>query len=128
MFDLKLYSNAQNKYIKKLDNGTFEVRIPINNKLKNKELVVYYVDENNNKQVYDVTIKDGYAIFNTNHFSIYTLAEKSSPTENKTPSIKVEKKKDIKNPATSDNITYYFILTAISILGIVISKKLLKNN
>ena len=77
MFDLKLYSNAQNKYIKKLDNRTFEVRIPINNKLKNKKLVVYYVDENNNKQVYDVTIKDEYAIFNTNHFSIYTLAEKS---------------------------------------------------
>ena len=129
MFDLKLYSNAQNKYIKKLDNGTFEVRIPINNELKNKELVVYYVDENNNKQVYDVTIKDGYAIFNTNHFSIYTLAEKSSSTETKTPSItKEEKKEDIKNPATSDNITYYVILTAISILGIVLSKKLLKNN
>lgn len=129
MFDLKLYSNAQNKYIKKLDNGTFEVRIPINNELKNKELVVYYVDENNNKQVYDVTIKDGYAIFNTNHFSIYTLAEKSSSTETKTPSItKEEKKEDIKNPATSDNITYYLILTVISILGIVLSKKLLKNN
>lgn len=129
MFDLKLYSNAQNKYIKKLDNGTFEVRIPIDNELKNKELVVYYVDENNNKQVYDVTIKDGYAIFNTNHFSIYTLAEKSSSTETNTPSItKEEKKEDIKNPATSDNITYYVILTAISILGIVLSKKLLKNN
>lgn len=77
MFDLKLYSDAQNKFIKKIDNGTFEVRIPIHNELKNKELGVYYVDENNNKQVYDVTIKDGYAIFNTDHFSIYTLAEKS---------------------------------------------------
>ena len=77
MFDLKLFSKSTNKNITKLDNGSFEVRIPISEKLQGKDLVVFYVDENDNIKKYQVTISDDkkYAIFNTDHFSIYTLTE-----------------------------------------------------
>ena len=75
-FDLKLYSNTQDKYITKLDSGEFEVKIPIPENFKGKDLVVYYVDENNNKEPYTVQIENGYAIFKTTHFSIYTLGYK----------------------------------------------------
>ena len=83
MFDLKLYSNSLENYITKLLNGEFEVRIPISKEFKGKNLIVYFVDEKGNVKEYDVTIKDGFATFITDHFSIYTLAEKSTTSEDK---------------------------------------------
>ena len=79
-FDLKLYSNSIDKYISKLDNGEFEVSIPIPEDFKGKDLVVYYVDENEKKESFevDLTSKPGYAIFKTTHFSIYTLGYKET--------------------------------------------------
>ena len=78
-FDLKLYSNSLEKYITKLSNGTFEVKIPIPENFKEKNLEVYYIDELGNKETYTVNISDNYAVFNTNHFSIYTLGYKENP-------------------------------------------------
>ena len=75
MFDISLFSNSVNKYISKLENGSFEVRIPINEKFKDKNLVVYYVDDIGKVTEYPVEISNNEAIFKTNHFSIYTLAE-----------------------------------------------------
>ena len=72
-FDLKLYSDSIDEYITKLDDGAFEVKIPIPNDFKEKDLVVYYVKDNGDKEVYQVEVKDNYALFKTNHFSIYTL-------------------------------------------------------
>ncbi len=74
-FDLKLYSDSTNKYITKLDNGSFKVKIPIPENFEGKDLVVYYVKDNGEKEPYtvDTTLEPGYAIFTTNHFSIYTL-------------------------------------------------------
>ena len=79
MFDLKLFSSGLNKNITKLDDGTFEVRIPVTEKLKGKKLIAYYID-GNNKTEYPVTIDGNYAVFTTNHFSIYTLAEAPKTT------------------------------------------------
>ena len=81
MFDLKLFSKSTGENITKLSDGTFKVKIPISDKFKGKELIVYFVDENNNIREYEVTIEGDYAIFYTNHFSIYTLAEKPSEPE-----------------------------------------------
>ena len=81
MYDLKLFSNALEKNITKLEDGSFEVKIPLTENLKGKDLIAYYVDSNGKKEEHTVTVKDGYAIFNTNHFSIYTLAEKITETE-----------------------------------------------
>jgi hypothetical protein len=102
MFDLKLFSKSINDYITELDDGTFEVKIPITESLRNKNLVVYYVDDDDKKVEYKVTVKDGYAIFNTDHFSIYTLAEKA-----------------IDNPQTGDNIGLSILLGSISLIGII---------
>lgn len=76
-YDIKLFSNSLDKYITKLANGKFKVNIPVNTEFKDKNLTAYYVDENKEIHQYDVTVKDGYASFVTDHFSIYTLAEKS---------------------------------------------------
>jgi len=77
MFDLKLYSDSLKDYITELEKGKFEVRIPLPESLKEKTtLVAYYVDKNNNIKEYPIEeIEDGYAIFETDHFSIYTIAE-----------------------------------------------------
>ncbi len=82
-FDIKLHSQSLNQYITTLDNGTFEVRIPLSDEWDGKDPTVYYVDENGLPIEHEVTLTEekDWAIFVTNHFSIYTLAEKQS-TEN----------------------------------------------
>jgi len=107
-FDLKLYSNSLNKYITKLEDGTFEVKIPIPKDFKGKDLVVYYVDADGKKEEYKVEIKDGYAVFKTTHFSIYTLGYKENPD-----SVLVE------NPKTFDNIGGSITMGMLSLIGLV---------
>ncbi len=77
-FDIKLYSASRDNYVTKLDDGNFEVSLPIPEKLLGKELSVYYVDNNDTPVEHEVTIEDLFAVFKTNHFSIYTLAEKAA--------------------------------------------------
>lgn len=79
-YDIKLYSETAKKYITKLDNGKFEVKLPVPQSLEGKELMVYYVDSSNNITEYAVTVNEGFATFETDHFSIYTLAEKKADT------------------------------------------------
>lgn len=116
-YDLNLYSESSEKYIKKLSNGTFEVKIPIPEEYKGKDLIVYYVDENNKIIPYDVKPDGGYATFNTDHFSIYTLALKDTnndivANENKPVNNVTE------NPKTNDNILIYLGIGIISLIGI----------
>ena len=101
MYDLKLFSKSLNNYVSKLVNGSFEVRIPIKDEYKNKNLVAYYVDDNGKVTEYEVTVKDGYAIFNTDHFSIYTLGVKN-----------------VNNPQTGDNIINSVILAFVSVISL----------
>lgn len=121
-YDLTLYSTLTGKYITKLDNGSFEVKIPIDEKLLGKDLMVYYVDENDKVIEYKVEVKDGYAIFTTDHFSVYTLAEnavKEDVAEAKT-----------NNPQTAENIFMYLGIFSVSLLGLCTTVKLckIKNN
>ncbi|MDO5569678.1 MAG: hypothetical protein Q4G04_06205 [bacterium] len=107
IFDLKLFSKSLNQNITRLDDGTFEVKIPINESFKDKDLVVYFLKEDNTFEEYQVTIKDNYAIFYTDHFSIYTLAIKPEIATSGEP-----------NPKTFDGITFYGIIGIISLLGL----------
>ncbi|MBQ3545792.1 MAG: hypothetical protein IJA34_12560 [Lachnospiraceae bacterium] len=75
-YDLKLFSETTNNFFSKLESGMFEVRIPLPDKFKDKELVAYYVDTDDKITTYEVKVEDEYVIFLTDHFSIYTLAEK----------------------------------------------------
>ncbi len=74
MFNITLYSDSSGEYITKLENGKFEVKLPVPEKFNDKELMVYYVDADNKVTEHKVTVKDGFAIFATDHFSIYTLS------------------------------------------------------
>ena len=116
MFDLKLFSNSTNKYITKLNDGSFEVRIPIKDELKDKDLVVYYVNNNSEKEEYEVKVENGEAVFNTNHFSIYTLAERTSTIQK------------IENPQTGDNIITYILIGSISMIALIGCTLYLKKN
>lgn len=85
-FDIKLHSDSTDKYVTKLDDGSFEVRIPIPDGWDKDSLEVYYVDDKEEVTTYDVTPKDNYAVFLTNHFSAYTLATvKANTTPTKAP-------------------------------------------
>ncbi len=106
-FDIKLFSNSLEKYISKLANGKFQVKIPVGVEFKDKSLVVYYVGEDKKIQEYEVSVKDGYAIFSTEHFSIYTLAEKPEEVSEQTPEIEVNNgsanvTEDVVNDAIKD--------------------------
>lgn len=119
IFDLKLHSETLNKYITKLEDGYFEVRIPLKEEYKNKNLMAYYIKDNGEIEEYKITIKDGYGIFTTNHFSTYTIAE------NKT-SISTQ---EIKNPNTGDNIIMYIVLVIFSLISaVIVTIKLKKIN
>lgn len=105
-YDIKLYSETLENYITKLDDGTFEVKIPILEKLQGKNLTAYYVDSNGNIEEYGVEIKDGYAIFKTNHFSIYTLGYKAVLDNTE------------ENPKTADSLGTSLLIGTISLMGL----------
>ena len=105
-YDISLYSDAKGNKIEKLENGKFQVKIPVPTELEGKELIVYYIATDDTKEEHQVTIKDGYAIFETNHFSTYTLAEKVPVLEEETPI----------SPKTNDQIHIYVITLIFSIL------------
>ena len=76
-------------------------------------------NENDKVVEHKVTISDDgkYAIFTTNHFSIYTLASTGEKTTESTVATPIAAtNKD--NPATGDNILTYITLLIISCLGL----------
>ncbi len=77
MFDIKLHSASLDTHVTKLENGKFEVKIPVPEKLAGKTLVVYYVDGEGEVTPHEVTPQGNFAVFQTDHFSIYTLAAKT---------------------------------------------------
>ena len=101
IYDLKLYSKTTGDYITRLPNGTFEVKIPISDKLKDKVLTVYYVNANDEVEEHEVTIENGYAVFTTNHFSAYTLAEK--PVKEYTVKFNTNGGSEIKDVTVEEN-------------------------
>lgn len=132
MFDLKLFSNSLNDYITELENGYFAVKIPVTEKFKNGNLVVYYVTDDGKVEEHEVTLTDGYAVFTTNHFSVYTLAEKVTESEpikdpeNNNNNNTVEKGETENNnnnakadvPKTGDNIITYVIIFLASAVAL----------
>lgn len=120
VYDIKLFSESSNKYITKLGNGEFKVSVPIKDSLKGKELVAYYVNDNNEKEVHEVTVVDGIAIFTTNHFSIYTIAEKEKNEKEPEDSINEQ------IPPTGDNIITYVAIGMIGLIGLGTGMVLIK--
>ena len=115
VYDISLYSNALSNYITKLTDGTFKVSIPVPDSLNGKDLIVYYINSEGNKEEHKVTVKNGYAEFTTNHFSEYVLTTAPTTSENVA-----------NNPATLDDILMYVGIMAVSAVGIILIAKHLK--
>ena len=81
--------------------------------LVGKDLIVYYVNSNDEVEEHTVTpISEGsayYAEFTTDHFSVYTLAEGVATTVTTT-----------QTPATGDNIAVYLVLFLASLSAITV--------
>lgn len=145
-YDISLYSNAKQVNIKKLENGKFTVSVPVPKILKDKEIIVYYVDSEGNKTEYVATVKDNLASFETDHFSTYVLAEKveeepslddeqasDQPTQKpeqapeQTPGTSQEEDKgekdDTPKTGNTDIISYVILATTIAGAGIVSLRK-----
>ena len=149
VFDLKLFSSSLDTYITKLDNGQFKVRIPLTNEFKGKDLTVYHIDEDDKIEEYEITFEeDGkFAVFTTDHFSTYTIAEKTEEDEEtaentpaeepKEDTEKAEETKDTSkeettekttdNPKTGDNIILFVAIMIISTLGLAMTIQHKKN-
>lgn len=127
-YDISLYSEAKEAKIEKLDNGLFEVSIPVPTELNDKDLVVYYETSDGKLEEHIVTITDGKAVFTTNHFSVYTLAEKVESTDGSSSSIDniSSSSEVIDNPSTFDNIYTNIIISVVSLIVLASSYKLIK--
>ena len=72
-FNINLFSNTVNDYFQSTSKGNFKISIPINDNLKNKDLLAYSIDDDGNVEEYNITINDNYAIFESDHLGEYTI-------------------------------------------------------
>ena len=112
-YDITLYSSAKGTQIEHSVNGKFIVKIPVPEEFAGKTLKVYYVPNEGEPEIHEVTPQKingiDYAVFETDHFSVYTLAVASTD-----------------NPQTFDKIIIYLSILGASILGIVLTGLYLK--
>ncbi|MBQ8147612.1 MAG: LPXTG cell wall anchor domain-containing protein [Lachnospiraceae bacterium] len=130
-YDLNLYSKSIQDYITKIDNAEFEVRIPIPRSWAKKTLMAYYVDGQGNVSKHTVTIDDSngyYAVFYTDHFSIYTIAEaKTTDTTATDTTTEATTEKPV-TPNTGDDMQVmpWFGLMGLGLVGLIGSRKVRK--
>lgn len=96
-FDVSLTDGSN---VKIQPNGTVTVKIKLDSQYKNdKNLVVVYIADDGTITEMPTTIVDGYAVFETTHFSHYALVEKTS----KSSSIDTT---PLENPKTGDTRSF----------------------
>ncbi len=81
-YDITLYSAMLGGNITKLGSGVFTVKIPIPAEWDGIELAVYYVPDEGAPEEHALipTEEEGYAVFDTDHFSTYVLVEAKEAT------------------------------------------------
>ncbi len=121
-YDITLLSD--NKAVQ--PNGKVTIKFAIPNGYDKTRLTVYRIAENGTKTQYDTKIVGNYAVFETDHFSTYVLAEKKATTNtdnNKPTTTNKGEKDDTPKTGTIDIIGYVLFTTAISGIGIIALKK-----
>ena len=130
LYDISLVNNNA----KIQPNGKVKVSIPVPEGYDTSKIVVYRVSEDGTKTKLDVTVKDGYITFETDHFSNYVVGEEkaeettTTPTTTPTTTTKnsTERKLD-STPKTGEesNVVTIIssILTIVSALGLAVVKK-----
>lgn len=120
-YDISLFSNTKNEKITKLENGEFEVRIPVPEMFKNtEELSVCYIDEKTGEKEEHKAIvddKNEYLVFTTYHFSTYVISEKTSTNINK------DEKDETPKMGSADIINYVMGVTLFAGIGIAKMRK-----
>ena len=121
-YDISLYSNAKQTKITKLENSKFEVSLPMPENLKGKDIIVYYVPDEGEKEECNTTIKDDINMisFETNHFSTYVITEKVAETPKQEDKGEKDESPDTGNVNV---IGYVSVVTIISALGIIVLKR-----
>ena len=107
-YDIDLYSGIKDEYITQVKDGII-VRIPLLDDYDKKKLDIYHIAEDGKKgEKYQATVEeiDGkkYAVFTTNHFSIYAIEEEIE---------------EIENPNTYDEFYKYIGLLIVSLIGLL---------
>lgn len=101
-------------------NGKVKINIPIPNGFDKSKISVYRVAEDGTRTKYDTKIDGDYAVFETDHFSTYVLAENN---------VVVDNNKDKELDETPKTGTTTFItsgilsISLIALIGIVVLKK-----
>ena len=124
-YDIKLLSEG----VEVQPTGKVKISLPIPTGYDKNNLVVYRVDENGTKTEYDVTVEENYAVFETDHFSTYVLAEKkveNTNTNTEIPTTNTNDNELDETPKTGveTNGTIALVLTSIlSLAGAVTLKR-----
>ena len=123
LYDITLKSNG----VEIQPNGKVKISIPIPEGFSKDKLVVYRISDNE-KIKYDVKVEtvDGkdYATFETDHFSLYTLALDNGTTN--TPDNSTNNNTLDETPKTGNiDISLYFIsaVVVVALVGIILVKK-----
>lgn len=101
-FDITLLSNG----VEIQPNGKVKIRIPIPKDFGTENLIIYRVNEDGSKAPYTVKVVDGFAEFETDHFSLYVLSVKAKADTSKTES-----------PQTGDNAPLLSCIVLASLSG-----------
>lgn len=120
LYDITLLNNN----IKIQPSGNVKISIPIPSDFDINKLEVYRINEDGTKIKYDIRVENNYAIFETDHFSMYTIVEHNVTNEN---SNIIEQNKNVEKDDTpktgnKDIIEYMFFITIASGIGIIILK------
>lgn len=117
-YNIDLYSRLKDEYITKIKDGII-VRIPLPNKYDKNKLDIYHINEDGKKgEKYQAVVEEingkKYAVFTTNHFSIYAIAEDLGEPKN---TIKIPNNV-IENPQTFDNILNSILIGIVSFIAL----------
>ena len=117
LYDITLKSNG----VKIQPSGKVKISIPVPEGFNKEKLVVYRINEDGTKVKYDIKVETiegkDYATFETDHFSLYTLAMEETSNGNK-------ELDETPKTGNADITAYTFTAIAlISLAGIVVTKK-----
>lgn len=126
LYDITLKSNG----VKVQPNGKVKISIPIPDGFNKEKLVVYRINEDGTKVKYDVKIEtiEGkeYATFETDHFSLYTLAldnEITNTLDNSTDNDTLDETPKTGNFGTIEIISLVAVISLIAVAGMIIKKE-----
>ena len=120
-YDIKLLSQG----VEIQPNGNVKISLPIPENFDTSKLIVYRINEDGTKVKYNVTVEGEYAVFETDHFSTYVLAESNEQLQSNNEIVDNTIVPDAQLPQTGVTIVV-ILLIGISLISIIVSAILTK--